>query len=59
LRVALNGLGAQLGRTLNIREYGGIEEAVAGARSLALSGDCILAFGSFTTVEAVLRQPPS
>jgi dihydrofolate synthase/folylpolyglutamate synthase len=59
LRVALNGLGAQLGRTLNIREYGGIEEAVAGARGLALSGDCILAFGSFTTVEAVLRQPPS
>lgn len=39
-----------------IRKYDGIGAAVSGARSAALENDCILAFGSFTTVEAALRQ---
>ena len=52
---ALATLGRERGRALNLKEYGGIEEAVAGAGASALTGDCILAFGSFTTVEAVLR----
>ena len=43
---------------MNLKEYGGIEAAIAGARASALTGDCILAYGSFTTVEAVLRGLP-
>ena len=54
LRAALEALGTERGLTLNLKEYGGIEEAIAGAGARALTGDCILAFGSFTTVEAVL-----
>lgn len=55
---ALKTLGTERGRALNLREYCGIEEAIAVAGASALTGDCILAFGSFTTVEAVLRGMP-
>jgi len=40
----------------SINTYAKIEEAVAGAVSAVTLGDCILVFGSFTTVEAALRQ---
>ena len=58
LIAALKALGTERGLTLNLKEYGGIEAAIAGAGASALTGDCILAFGSFTTVEAVLRGLP-
>ena len=48
-------LAAAQGRRLKIKEYAGLGAAIAGAARSALSGDCILAYGSFTTVEAVLR----
>ena len=35
--------------------FGGIYEALQAARETAQPGDCVLAFGSFTTVEAALR----
>ena len=38
-----------------LKAYRGITEALAGAEQAATPGDCILAFGSFTTVEAALR----
>jgi dihydrofolate synthase/folylpolyglutamate synthase len=36
------------------REYADIDEALAAAEAEARPGDCILAFGSFTTVSAAL-----
>ncbi|MEA3275344.1 MAG: bifunctional tetrahydrofolate synthase/dihydrofolate synthase [Pseudomonadota bacterium] len=52
LRSALRGV--DLGRDL--RAYPDIEAALEGAARAARPGDCILAFGSFTTVEAALRR---
>lgn len=40
----------------DIRTYTKIGEAIAGARDAVTLGDCILVLGSFTTVEAALRQ---
>jgi dihydrofolate synthase/folylpolyglutamate synthase len=39
----------------SVKSFGDIAEALAAARATARPGDCILAFGSFTTVEAALR----
>jgi dihydrofolate synthase/folylpolyglutamate synthase len=39
------------------RSYDGVEQALAGAAAAAETGDCILVFGSFTLVEAALRNP--
>lgn len=52
LRAVLQGLGCGS----NVNDYLDIEAAMSGARRAARAGDCILAFGSFTTVEAVLRR---
>lgn len=38
------------------REHSGIEDALKAAAAAARPGDCILAFGSFTTVEAALQR---
>ena len=43
---------------VDLRTYGAIREAIAGARKAAEVGDCILVFGSFSTVEAAMRQIP-
>ena len=56
LAAALEALGRETGRNLSLRTYPSLTAAIAGARASALSGDCILAYGSFTTVEAVLRE---
>lgn len=58
LKAALEAMGSRRGQTLHLSEYEGIDEAIIGAGASALAGDCILAFGSFTTVEAVLRGMP-
>jgi dihydrofolate synthase/folylpolyglutamate synthase len=39
----------------SVRAHGSIAAALAGAMGRAAKGDCVVAFGSFTTVEAVLR----
>jgi dihydrofolate synthase/folylpolyglutamate synthase len=39
-----------------LRDYPDIDSALDGAASVARTGDCILAFGSFTTVEAAMRR---
>jgi len=39
------------------RRYPDLDAAIAGAASVAAADDCILVFGSFTTVEAALRNP--
>jgi len=51
LQVGLEDLGANL----NLRACGDITEARRTAAGKARTGDCILAFGSFSTVEAALR----
>ncbi len=56
LAAALEALGQERGRALTLRTYPSLAAAIAGARAQALSGDCVLAYGSFTTVEAVLRE---
>jgi len=53
LRLAIEDLGVNAGRSLDLREYGTLDQAIRGASKMAMAGDCILAFGSFTTVEAV------
>jgi dihydrofolate synthase/folylpolyglutamate synthase len=40
----------------DVRLYTDIEDALDGAEAAAQAGDCVLAFGSFTTVEAALRR---
>jgi dihydrofolate synthase/folylpolyglutamate synthase len=52
LRAALRGL--DLG--LDVHAYATIDAAIEGAAHASRAGDCILAFGSFTTVEAALRR---
>jgi dihydrofolate synthase/folylpolyglutamate synthase len=39
-----------------LRVYADIESALDGAAGCARSGDCVLAFGSFTTIEAAMRR---
>jgi dihydrofolate synthase/folylpolyglutamate synthase len=39
-----------------VREYSSIESALAGAEAASVPTDCILVFGSFSTVEAALRR---
>jgi len=39
-----------------LHTYADIESALDGAAGCARSGDCILAFGSFTTIEAAMRR---
>ena len=56
LAAALEALGQERGRALTLRTYPSLAAAIAGARAQALSDDCVLAYGSFTTVEAVLRE---
>jgi len=56
VRAALEGLAVARGASLRIEEYNGIAAAVVGAAGMSRPGDCVLAYGSFTTVEAVLRQ---
>ena len=56
LAAALEALGQERGRALTLRAYPSLAAAIAGAGAQALSGDCVLAYGSFTTVEAVLRE---
>jgi len=51
LRARLEGLAADR----DLHACGGITEALRTAAGKARTGDCILAFGSFTTVEAALR----
>jgi dihydrofolate synthase/folylpolyglutamate synthase len=58
LAAALRSLGREKGRDLVLCPYASLWEAIRGARDQALSGDCVLAYGSFTTVEAVLRTMP-
>ncbi len=55
LRAQLKGIAAE--RDLN--DCGAITEALRTAGGKARAGDCILAFGSFTTVEAALRYTHS
>ena len=50
LRARLEGLAADR----DLHACGGITEALRTAAVKARAGDCILAFGSFTTVEAAL-----
>lgn len=52
LRAALRGVAAYG----DLNEYPGIEDALGAAAASARPGDCILAFGSFTTVEAALLR---
>lgn len=52
LRAALGGV--DLGADVHL--YVSLEEALAGAAATAGCGDCVLAFGSFTTVAAALRR---
>jgi dihydrofolate synthase/folylpolyglutamate synthase len=52
LGAALAGVATDSG----LSEYSGIEEALSAAATAARPGDCILVFGSFTTVEAALRH---
>lgn len=40
----------------SLHVHAGVDEALTAAREQALPGDCILVFGSFTTVEAALLQ---
>jgi folylpolyglutamate synthase/dihydropteroate synthase len=47
---------AELGSCAEIRVYDGIGKAVDGAWEAAGTGDCVLVFGSFTTVESALRR---
>jgi dihydrofolate synthase/folylpolyglutamate synthase len=55
LAAALKGLDP----AADVRAYRSLAEAVGGAAALATGeGDCILVFGSFTTVEAALRRGP-
>lgn len=51
LRDALRGIVA----AEDLKVFSGISDALDAADASALSGDCILTFGSFTTVEAALR----
>ncbi len=51
LRAGLEGLAADR----DLHGCGGLTEALRTAAGKARAGDCILAFGSFTTVEAALR----
>ena len=39
------------------RTYDGVDQALAGAAAAVEQGDCVLVFGSFTLVEAALRNP--
>jgi len=39
-----------------LREYADLEAALEGAAKSAQPGDCVVVFGSFTTVEAALRK---
>jgi dihydrofolate synthase/folylpolyglutamate synthase len=46
---------AGIGMSLDLHCCGSITEALQRAEGDARPGDCVLAFGSFTTVEAALR----
>lgn len=52
LRAALQGIAAHE----DLNEYRAIEDALGAAAASAKPGDCILAFGSFATVEAALLR---
>lgn len=52
LKAALEGIAADSG----LSAHADIDEALIAAATRARSGDCILAFGSFTTVEAALLR---
>jgi dihydrofolate synthase/folylpolyglutamate synthase len=52
LRLQIEGLAAGAG----LRDYPDLPSALAGASAAAVPGDCVLVFGSFTTVEAALRM---